>query len=143
MPGYTRSTALIVVDVQNDFADPGGSLSVKGGAEIVPGINREIEAARAAGARVAYTQDWHPQHTPHFAQDGGIWPVHCVWDTWGAAFHPALERIEEIVRKGADGKDYERYLPDVWHGAYPGHFFFWGIHWSRPDPMHFQYVTDY
>jgi hypothetical protein len=45
--------------------------------------------------------------------------------------------------KGADGKDYDRYLPNVWHGVYPGHFFFWGIHWSRPDPMHFQYVTDY
>jgi hypothetical protein len=45
--------------------------------------------------------------------------------------------------KGADGKDYVRYLPNVWHGDYPGHNFFWGIHWSRPDPMHFQYVTDY
>jgi D-alanyl-D-alanine carboxypeptidase len=46
--------------------------------------------------------------------------------------------------KGADGKDYGKYLPEVWHGVYPGHFFFWGIHWdSRPDPMHFQYVTDY
>jgi hypothetical protein len=45
--------------------------------------------------------------------------------------------------KGADGKDYGRYLPNVWHGVNPGHFFYWGIHWSRPDPMHFQYVTDY
>jgi len=46
--------------------------------------------------------------------------------------------------KGANGVDYGRYLPDVWRGAYPGHGFFWGINWnSRPDPMHFQYVTDY
>jgi hypothetical protein len=46
--------------------------------------------------------------------------------------------------KGADGKDYGRYLPDVWRGAYPGHHFFWGLNWdNKPDPMHFQYVTDY
>jgi D-alanyl-D-alanine carboxypeptidase len=46
--------------------------------------------------------------------------------------------------KGADGKDYGRYLPDVWRGAYPGHHFFWGLNWdTKPDPMHFQYVTDY
>jgi D-alanyl-D-alanine carboxypeptidase len=46
--------------------------------------------------------------------------------------------------KGADGTDYGRYLPDVWRGAFPGHHFFWGLNWdSRPDPMHFQYVTDY
>ena len=46
--------------------------------------------------------------------------------------------------KGADGVDYGRYLPDVWRGPYPGHGFFWGINWdSRPDPMHFQYVTNY
>jgi nicotinamidase/pyrazinamidase len=105
VPGYTRSTALIVVDVQNDFADPGGSLSVKGGAEIVPGINREIKAARAAGALVAYTQDWHPEHTPHFAQDGGIWPVHCVQDTWGASLHPDLTVDGPVVRKGSNGED--------------------------------------
>ena len=41
---------------------------------------------------MVYTQDWHPESTPHFAKDGGIWPVHCVGGTWGADFHPALER---------------------------------------------------
>jgi hypothetical protein len=45
---------------------------------------------------------------------------------------------------GADGVNYGKYLPDVWRGAYPGHGFFWGLNWdSRPDPMHFQYVTHY
>jgi hypothetical protein len=45
---------------------------------------------------------------------------------------------------GADGEHYGTYLPDVWRGAYPGHGFFWGLNWdSRPDPMHFQYVTNY
>ena len=67
--------ALIVVDVQNDFADPAGSLSVRGGDEIVPRIGREIGAARAEGRPVFYTQDWHPGSTPHFQKDGGIWPV--------------------------------------------------------------------
>jgi nicotinamidase/pyrazinamidase len=105
VPRYSGSTALVVVDVQNDFADPAGSLSVSGGAQIVPGINREIEAARTAGALVAYTQDWHPEHTPHFAQDGGIWPVHCLQGTWGAALHPELLVDGPVVRKGSNGED--------------------------------------
>ncbi|MEO5919285.1 MAG: isochorismatase family protein, partial [Candidatus Limnocylindrales bacterium] len=58
-----------------------------------------------AGAFVAYTQDWHPEHTPHFAPDGGIWPVHCVADKWGAAFHPALEVLGPSVHKGTTGED--------------------------------------
>jgi nicotinamidase/pyrazinamidase len=106
MPDYDPTTALIVVDVQNDFADPDGSLSVAGGHEIIPEANREIGLAREAGATVVYTQDWHPEHTPHFEQDGGIWPVHCVQDTWGAAFHPSLDVTGgQTVRKGADGRD--------------------------------------
>jgi len=102
---YGPQVALVVVDMQNDFADPAGSLTVRGGAEIVPLVNAEIERALAAGAAVAYTQDWHPAHTPHFAQDGGIWPVHCVMDTWGAAFHPGLSVRGPIVRKGTHGED--------------------------------------
>jgi nicotinamidase/pyrazinamidase len=54
---------------------------------------------------VAYTQDWHPEHTPHFAKDGGIWPDHCVQETWGAALHPALTVDGLVVRKGANGED--------------------------------------
>jgi nicotinamidase/pyrazinamidase len=102
---YGPQTALVVVDLQNDFADPAGSLSVRGGADIVPLVNSEIERALAAGAAVAYTQDWHPAHTPHFAQDGGIWPVHCVQDSWGAELHPGLSVKGPIVRKGAHGED--------------------------------------
>jgi nicotinamidase/pyrazinamidase len=102
---YGPEVALVVVDLQNDFADPAGSLSVRGGAEIVPVVNTEVERALAAGAAVAYTQDWHPSHTPHFAQDGGIWPVHCVQGTWGAGLHPQLAVSGPIVRKGAHGED--------------------------------------
>src|SRR5664280_1805976 len=78
MPTYDPTTALLIVDVQNDFADPQGSLYVKGGEQVVPFVNSEIDAAQKAGARVFYTQDWHPESTPHFQKDGGIWPVHCA-----------------------------------------------------------------
>jgi nicotinamidase/pyrazinamidase len=102
---YNPRTALVVVDVQNDFADPQGNLYVKGGEEVVPVINDEIARARQAGAPVFYTADWHPESTPHFAKDGGIWPVHCVGGTWGAEFHPDLTVDGPVVRKGTNGED--------------------------------------
>jgi nicotinamidase/pyrazinamidase len=105
MPRYDRSTALIVVDVQNDFADPAGSLAVTGGADVVQVVNAEVESALAAGAHVFYTQDWHPPSTPHFEKDGGIWPVHCVAGTWGAQLHAELHVDGPVVRKGANGED--------------------------------------
>src|SRR3990172_5976091 len=105
MQRYDPRTALIVVDVQNDFADPKGSLSVAGGEATIPIVNGEAEQAIEAGAFVVYTQDWHPAHTPHFAQDGGIWPVHCVGDEWGSDFHPALEVMGPSIHKGSNGED--------------------------------------
>jgi nicotinamidase/pyrazinamidase len=102
---YTHATALIVVDVQNDFADPGGSLFVRGGSEVVAEVNRETETAVNAGALVVYTQDWHPPDTPHFAKDGGVWPVHCVFQTWGAELHPDLVVRGDVIRKGSAGED--------------------------------------
>ena len=105
MQPYDPRTALVVVDVQNDFADPAGSLAVRGGADIVPLVNEAVSAASAAGALVAYTEDWHPPHTPHFAADGGIWPVHCVADTWGAMLHPDLIVAGPAIRKGSNGED--------------------------------------
>ena len=71
MQRYDRDTALVVVDVQNDFADPAGGLSVAGGAASCPVINARSRTAPAAGALVVATQDWHPATTPHFAKDGG------------------------------------------------------------------------
>ena len=59
----------------------------------------------AAGGSVFYTQDWHPPSTPHFEKDGGIWPVHCVADTWGARLHPDLRVEGPVVRKGVNGED--------------------------------------
>ena len=104
---YDPETALLVVDVQNDFADPAGSLSVASGEAVVGHANSEIAMAQGAGALVVFTQDWHPESTPHFAKDGGIWPVHCVADTWGAALHPDLAVPDDAprVRKGVNGED--------------------------------------
>jgi nicotinamidase/pyrazinamidase len=102
---YDRETALVVVDVQNDFADPEGSLYVREGEAVVPVANDLIADAESAGAFVVYTQDWHPETTLHFEKDGGLWPVHCVHDTWGAMFHPDLRVVGEIVQKGTRGED--------------------------------------
>jgi nicotinamidase/pyrazinamidase len=105
MDRYDSRTALLVVDVQNDFADPAGSLYVEGGEDVLPVVNREIGAARAAGAVIVYTQDWHPASTPHFEKDGGVWPVHCVQGTWGGQLHPDLDVAGEVVQKGTGGED--------------------------------------
>jgi nicotinamidase/pyrazinamidase len=105
VPRYGPDAALVVVDVQNDFADPAGGLYVAGGEEVVPVVNAEVRAARSAGALVVYTQDWHPPRTPHFVTDGGVWPVHCVRDTWGAELVAQLDVAGPIVRKGTGGED--------------------------------------
>lgn len=97
--------ALVVVDCQNDFADPDGSLYVQGAADVIAEVNRQVISAVASGRPVIYTQDWHPESTPHFEKDGGIWPVHCVADSWGADFHPRLIVAGPSVRKGANGED--------------------------------------
>jgi nicotinamidase/pyrazinamidase len=102
---YDDRSALLVVDVQNDFADPAGSLSVRGGETVVPVVNEETDLALAAGAFVAYTQDWHPPVTPHFAKDGGTWPVHCVAGSWGAELHPRLRVHGAVIKKGMGADD--------------------------------------
>jgi nicotinamidase/pyrazinamidase len=101
----TNTTALVVVDMQNDFADPAGSLFVAGGDAIALAINAEIASVEEAGGYIFYTQDWHPPETPHFADFGGVWPIHCVRDTWGAELRPDLDMRGPVVRKGTNGED--------------------------------------
>ena len=98
-----KHSALLVVDMQIDFC-PGGSLAVPGGDAIIPVINRYIEIFRAQGVPVIATRDWHPPVTSHFREFGGLWPSHCVQESEGARFHPALKLPEDviIVSKGMD-----------------------------------------
>jgi nicotinamidase/pyrazinamidase len=98
--------ALIVVDVQNDFC-PGGSLAVPQGDEVVAPLNKLIDKFLERGDPVYKTRDWHPRITKHFSAYGGTWPVHCVQESKGAQFHPALRddpRIK-VISKGLDDKD--------------------------------------
>lgn len=96
---------LIAVDVQNDFID--GSLAVTEGEQVVQPINDVAAAVRDTGGTVAFTRDWHPAETPHFADYGGAWPVHCVAETEGAAFHPDLDvrDTDIVINKGMEQTD--------------------------------------
>lgn len=105
MTRHGPGSALIVVDMQNDFAHPDGTLYVTGADDVLARVNAEVISAIAAGCPVIYTQDWHPESTPHFQKDGGLWPVHCVGGTWGADFHTRLLVAGPSVRKGAHGED--------------------------------------
>lgn len=107
MRTYGPGTALLVVDLQNDFADPRGSLHVAGAEAIVPVVNAQVALARDAGAMLVFTQDWHPPHTPHFKADGGGWPVHCVAHTWGAELYPDVDCPlgTPMILKGTNGED--------------------------------------
>jgi nicotinamidase/pyrazinamidase len=90
--------ALLIVDVQNDFC-PGGALAVAGGDQVVPVINGLMDRFDL----VIASKDWHPEKTAHFNK----WPVHCVRNTKGAEFHPALKSggIKKVFLKGTGTKD--------------------------------------
>lgn len=81
--------ALLLIDVQNDFL-PGGSLAVPFGDEIIPVLNRYIEAFSKASLPVYASRDWHPPDHCSFRAQGGIWPPHCIAGSQGAEFSPKL-----------------------------------------------------
>ncbi len=101
-----QETALLIVDVQNDFC-PGGALPVPEGDKVVPVLNRVAEQVAQRGGWVFASRDWHPPTTRHFADYGGKWPVHCVQNTLGADFHPDLKLPEgtHIISKGTSETD--------------------------------------
>jgi NAD+ synthetase len=105
MNGPDTTTALLVVDMQNDFC-PGGALGVAGADLLAPTI---AAAAQRAGTVVA-TRDWHPADHRSFAARGGPWPAHCVAGTAGAELHPAVARMhfDRVQDKGSD-RDREAY----------------------------------
>ncbi len=93
--------ALLVIDVQNDFC-PGGALAIDDGDQVIPVLNRWLEAARERGIPVYASRDWHPLEHPSFEAQGGPWPPHCLQDSPGARFHADLELPPDVskVTKG-------------------------------------------
>ena len=96
LPALHPDDALLIVDVQNDFC-PGGALPIPEGDRVVPVLNAWVRAAQEAGIRTYASRDWHPAGHPSFASEGGSWPVHCLQDTAGAAFHPGLRLPEDVL----------------------------------------------
>ena len=109
LPELRASDALLIVDVQRDFC-PGGALAVPDGDAVVPVLNQWIDAARDAGTAIFASRDWHPSDHVSFLEQGGPWPLHCVAETTGAAFHPdlALPVSATIIDKGT-GSQREAY----------------------------------
>jgi len=96
------SSALLVIDFQNDFTS-GGALEVPGGDEIAEPVKRLAPRFD----HVFATRDWHPPDHASFQTEGGPWPVHCVQGSDGAELHPAMRdvEVEEIVDVGAERED--------------------------------------
>jgi nicotinamidase-related amidase len=92
-----KHTALVVVDMQNDFVDARGSLCVSSARATVPAIARLLDFARTNDLTVAYTQDWHRPGDPEFA----LWGAHAVAGTWGAEIVPELapDAGDLVIRK--------------------------------------------
>src|SRR4030042_3846541 len=88
--------ALLVVDVQNDFC-PGGALAVPQGDKIVPILNKYIKIFSRKKLPIFASRDWHPVRTAHFKDFGGVWPVHCIQNTNGSAFHPKLKIPKQTI----------------------------------------------
>ena len=107
------STALLIVDLQNDFL-PGGALAVADGDAVIAPVN--ALAADPAFDVVLATRDWHPPDHRSFAAQGGRWPAHCVRDTPGAELSAALDRehVDVVIDKGTsvDGEGYSGFESD-------------------------------
>lgn len=113
--GDTGRAALLIVDVQNDFCS-GGALPVPENDRVIASLNQYIDDAMRHDVPIYASRDWHPATTNHFVRYGGQWPVHCVQDTDGARFHPALQLppTTRIISKGD--------LPDAaGYSAFEGH----------------------
>ncbi len=89
--------ALVIVDIQNDFLPPNGALAVPHGDEVIPVLNKYIEAFDKRGLKVYSTRDWHPENHCSFIPQGGPWPIHCVVGTEGVQFAPTLELPGEAI----------------------------------------------
>ena len=102
----TNNSAIIAVDIQNDFC-PGGALPVPDGDAVVYSMNLYITKFSKMGLPVYFTKDWHPQNHISFKTNGGIWPEHCVQETYGAELHKKLliPSRAVIISKGISPDD--------------------------------------
>jgi nicotinamidase/pyrazinamidase len=91
-----KGDALIIVDMQQDFL-PGGALAVPHGDAVIPVINRYAAEFSRRGLPVFATRDWHPPDHCSFQEQGGPWPPHCVAETPGAQFPPALKLPKDTI----------------------------------------------
>lgn len=111
-----RKSALLVVDMQNDFL-PGGALPVKEGDTLLPRVQAYVARFVGQGLPIYASRDWHPAESEHFAAQGGDWPVHCVRDTEGAAFSSELDlSAATVISKGVQ-PDEEGYTAFDGHDA--------------------------
>lgn len=92
-----HSDALLIIDVQNDFC-PQGALPVPSGDAVVPVLNSWIARAARSGCLVLASRDWHPEGHISFERRGGVWPPHCIQDTFGAGFHPGLRLPTHVIK---------------------------------------------
>lgn len=112
----SQNTALIIVDMQNDFVKEKGKLVVPAARETIPGIKNLLSSARKAGVPVAYTLDTMKEDDPEF----DIWPEHCKENTWGWEVIPELKpRQDELIcpklrYDGFYGTGLEHTLSHVW-----------------------------
>lgn len=99
----TPNSALLIVDMQNDFL-PGGSLAVAGSEAIITVVNSYIHLFSKAALPIFASRDYHPPGHASFIDQGGQWPPHCVVDTPGVNFHPDILLPEHavIISKGTD-----------------------------------------
>ena len=94
--GITKSSALIIVDVQNDFL-PGGALPVPNGDQVIVPLNNYIRVFRERNLPIIATRDWHPENHISFKNRGGPWPPHCIKNTWGAEFPKELTLPSDVI----------------------------------------------
>lgn len=115
--------ALLIVDVQQDFTE-GGALGVAGGAAVAQQITEYLRANPGKYDLVVASRDWHDGKTDnggHFSSEPDYvdtWPVHCVADSEGAKFHPALDQnlLDYEVRKGFGKPDYSAFQGETENG---------------------------
>lgn len=116
------ATALIIVDVQNDFCE-GGSLPVTGGAAVAAAISHHLAAA--AYEQIVATRDYHTDPGTHFSDQpdfANSWPPHCVHGTSGASFHPELDvaPIAAVFSKGEHAAAYSGFEGTTPDGTWLG-----------------------